>query len=82
MVSQMPSGILYKCMQSFSFSNDKKEKKTLKMKTKARCSIIDEWKMKNMLCIHNGNHSKPEEELLSFLTTWLNLRGIMLNKKR
>lgn len=29
-----------------------------------------------------GNYSKPKEELLSFLTTWLNLRGIMLNKKR
>lgn len=32
--SRMPLGILHMCMQSFSFSNDTKEK-TLKMETKA-----------------------------------------------
>lgn len=50
--SWMPLGILHMCMQSFSFSNDTKEKKHLKCKqkpTKPRCSIIDELEMKNML---------------------------------
>ena len=52
-----------------------------KLWRKPRCPLTDEW-IKTMwyIYIHNGILAIRKDEILPFVTMWLELEGIMLSK--